>query len=363
MKKVTSFLKYQFRYKLSSIYIILGMVIGFISLYNGIGIAEYIKNYTNEINGNRYLYSCEVYLRSTEPFSIKKYLRDVDCIVRLDDIVAYIDAQDNCHSITAIISAGEKTNYSMVEGRLPNDEEIQNHEKVVAIGRKIKEDSFWEDGIRYILMEGEKYRVTGIIGTKNSDAQDYLIVTYYDCLGEKVFKRSDMTMTYYPLILESNYLNVEYRYPEIGNYAIEDGIEMGTTYVIGDGSRLTVDEENTKKVYMCLFGFSIVSCIMITNFWIYQRKRDIAIFRVLGYSKKMIIKKQMGEMLFHMACVLLVGIVIQNILNQFVDITYETSMTGLAEVAAIFVLVSMMLVIRPALKVMDEPPVYGINGK
>lgn len=359
MKKVISFIKYQYRYKISSIYIIIGMMIGFISLYNGMGIHEYIKKYINDINGNKYVYSARVYLGST---SIKKYLAGVDCIVRIDGINAYIDEKDQNAMITIIVSSpNEKTNYSMVEGRLPNEEEIQNHEKVAAIGREKKDAVYYEDGIEYILIEGEKYRVTGIIGTKNSDAQDYLIVTYYDCLGEKILERFDLDA--YELVLESNYFDVEFDCQELSSNAAKDGIITEISPVTYDTVRLTSEETNSKYIYICLFGFSIVSCVMITNFWIYQRKRDIAILRVLGYSRQMIIKKQAGEMLFHMAAAFIISAIIQRLLNSFVDIVYEISIGGLVKIITIFILFSMLIVIRPALKVMDEPPVYGINGK
>ena len=361
MNKVNSFIRYQYRYKISSIYIIFGMIVGFISLYNGIGIHEYIKKYINDINGNKYVYSAQVYMGSTNTFNVKKYLNDVNCIVRIDDINAYIDEKGMNAIITIIVSSNEKTNYSIVEGRLPNEEEMQNHEKVVAIGREKKDAVYYEDGIGYILIEGEKYRVTGIIGTNNSDAQDYLIVTYYDCLGEKILERFDPDAC--ELVLESNYFDVEFDYQELSSNAAKDEIVTMISPISYDTVRLTSEERNSKYIYICLFGFSIVSCVMITNFWIYQRKRDIAILRVLGYSRKMIIKKQAGEMLFHMAVAFILSAIIQRLLNSFVDIVYEISIGGLVMIITIFILFSMLIVIRPALKVMDEPPVYGINGK
>ena len=361
MRQLISFAKYQFRYKISSIYIIIGMVVGFISLYNGVGIYEYIKKYINDINGNKYVYSAQVYMGSTTPFNVKKYLDHIDCISRIIDIDAYIDAQDRNSIVTILVSSGEKTNYSFVEGRLPNDGEIQRNEKVVAVGRGRKEAMYYEDGIGYILIEGEKYRVTGIIGTNNSDAQDYLIVTYYDCLGEKILERFDLDA--YELVLESNYFDVEFDCQEISSNAAKDGIITEISPVTYDTVRLTSEERNSKYIYICLFGFSIVSCVMITNFWIYQRKRDIAILRILGYSRKMIIKKQAGEMLFHMAVAFILSAIIQRLLNSFVDIVYEISIGGLVMIITIFILFSMLIVIRPALKVMNEPPVYGINGK
>lgn len=131
------------------------------------------------------------------------------------------------------------------------------------------------------------------------------------------------------ICIASNYFDVEFDCQELSSNAAKDGIITAISPVTYDTVRLTSEERNSKYIYICLFGFSIVSCVMITNFWIYQRKRDIALLRVLGYSRKMIIKKQAGEMLFHMAVAFILSAIIQRLLNSFVDIAYEISIDGL----------------------------------
>lgn len=362
MKKWIAFFKYQFRYKLSSVYIILGMTVGFLALYNGIGIYRYIREYTNDLRGNRYAYSTELQMSSTTPFSVKKYLYDVICVVRMDYIDVYVDAEDVTCLLTVLISHDEKTNYHMVEGRLPNREERAAGEAVVAVGRGRKDAIYYRDGVGYILLEGTEYRVTGIVGTKASDAQDYLLITYYECLSEPVLEKMDPYGCV--LVLESNIMDVEGTCEQIASLARTDDIEVTWEPADINLSGMTAEERNSMTMYLLLFGFTVIQSMAVAKFWIFQRKRDIAILRVAGYGKGQVLCKLIKEMGFHVLCSCVISALLQAVIYWTVNnrMNYDISLSNVLLMGAAIVLLSAAIVVSPAWQVMKTPPVREING-
>ncbi len=364
MDKIIAFLRYQFRYKLSSIYIILGMVIGFVALYNGVGIYQYIRKYTNDLHGNSYEYSAEIQLAHTEPFAVQNYIYEAGSVVRMDNVDVYVDAQELACQLTVLLShRDEEPNYHMVEGRLPNAEEIAGKERVVAVGRGREEAIYYKDKVGYILLNGEEYRVTGIVGTKASDAQDYLLITYYDCLGEKILENVDPYG--YVLDIESDLLDVEGDCEGIVSLAAVNGITVQYSNTTRSLSGMTREEKDTMNMYILIFSFTILSCVMIAKFWIYERKRDIAILRIAGFDKGKILVKLSKDMLFHIMCSIIISAVIQAFLYMFVidKMSYEISILSLLLIVVMAIMLSFAIIISPALKIMNNPPVYEINGR
>ena len=364
MNRLLAFFRYQFRYRLSSIYIILGMVVGFVSLYNGIGIYQYIIKYTNDLRGNSYEYSAEMQLSHTEPFYIQNYISGVESIVRIDSVDVYVDAQELECKLTLLLGhKDEEPNYHMVEGRLPNEDEIVGKEQVVAVGRGRTEAIYYRNDIGYILLAGEEYRVTGIIGNEASDAQDYLIITYYDCLGKELTNNLDLYG--YELIIESDLIDVEDECKIIESLATADGISVQYSESVRTLSGMTREEKDTMGMYMLLFSFAIVNCVIIGKYWIYERNRDIAILRILGLNKEQILIRLIKDMLFHITCSVIISALMQNLIYFLVTnkINYEISIYSVLVIGCVVILLSFVTIIGPALKVMKNPPIYEINGR
>ena len=362
MIKILKFFKYEFRYKLSSTYIILGMMIGFLSLFNGIGIYQYIKSYTNDLRGNQYEYSKRMQLVSLNPFNIKDYTYEVMGILRMDYVDVLLNDENQRCIITILLETKEDTNYHMVSGRLPNDEERFNGEKVVAVGRGREDAVYYVDDIPYILIESEEYRVTGIIGTKSSEAQDYLLVTYYECLGDGVIECIDPYGC--ELVFESNINDVTYDSDGVASLAAVDDIEISIGQADKNISGMTLEQKNSMNMYILLFGFTIISSVMIARFWIFQRKRDIAILRISGYSKFKILFRQIEEMLFHIFCACIISGIIQCIIHMCMNNwnDYQISLTTISGTIMVIILISVGIVISPTLEVLKNSPVNEIRG-
>ena len=213
-----------FRHKLSSIYLILGFSVVVIFCYNCCNMFYYIKNYREEAKVSNYKCSKEIQVSSINEFDIADYMRFFDNIFRVNNIDVYIDDADAYHPIDAIITSNEHMNYVMESGRLPGRDEKDNRERVLAVGRYYKKFCYEKDGHEYIKICGDEYRVTGVIGTKITDIQDYLLVTYYDCLSESAFKYM-IDRTSYVVSLESNVLDLTYiNYEYEARYDIEGNL-------------------------------------------------------------------------------------------------------------------------------------------
>lgn len=362
MRKICKYLRYQFRYKLSSVFIILGMVVGILALYNGIGIFEYIKNYTNDLRGNEYGYTTIVEMSSTKEINLKKYLIECDSIIRMDYVNAYVDEKKVTCLMTVLLEANEKTNYKLISGRLPSEEEKINNEKVVAVGQKRSDAIYYKDKKQYITLSGEEYLVTGIVGTEKSDLQDYLLITYYDCLGENILKEIDK-YSYY-LVVESNNESINSDINSIAALSSIDNIDTSISKVNKIKSGLSIEEKNSISTYIIIFGFALLNCILIARFWIYQRKKEVAILLILGFGKIKILNRLIKEMIFHVFCIFLIAAILQIGIEASLgsEIIYEVSVINIFLMGAAIILLCICIVISPAIEIMKNPPIYEING-
>lgn len=295
MKFVKAILRSIFRYKLTAIFFIMGQVVVYVTILGALGI--YNKAYQKEQDrvNSQYKNRIEMNVVKLNKSDIISSCNDnVECgNVILKNVSLYFGERNGDNrKPEIIISMNEQNTYEMVSGRLPGTEPEDKGKKIVALGRSQFKYAYEEEGEYYVTFENEKYQVIGIIGNKNSDYLDYAIVFNENCIGDNV-RTVVNNMKKYTILLGSNKYELDSTYKAVYNNLIraDANAVIESKSISGNGQSVvdsTLQKENISINYI-VFIFCMINCMLMSEFWIIERKKEFAIRRTYGYSRLKII--------------------------------------------------------------------------
>ena len=258
--------------------------------------------------------------------------------------------------------------YDVVEGSFPTQEQIESGEPMIVLGKCLKTDTYQKSGIDYYKICGEEYRVAAYVSASNSVGLDAVRLLFYNCLGDKTKEEIDYTASTLglTLYLESDSRNLTDFYNE-KQQLLNDRVRQMFTLDDMENSLFTIDTgliQYQQYAYL-LYLFSIILIIMITEFWIAQRKKEFAIRRAVGYSKWQIIRMLAGE-LFKLILIASVFLLLaQLIFRQIIPSVYYTEKwIENIGICIIFMIVTfILLMIYPIYKITHDSIVASIQNK
>ncbi len=194
-------------------------------------------------------------------------------------------------------------------GRYATDEELENNIPVVIIGKGLEHYAIEENNKKYISIESEKYEVVGVLKDNTSGNLDDRLIINYESLSEN--KRNEVNYSFsnpedgiynFNLLYGSNMCDVENNkviieewttglgglgeYEYISNYYVEED-----TYI--DYVSELVVKLNVYTIRL-LYIFSLINCIVVSNIWIKQRKKEFIIRKAFGENMGSITKLIVG---------------------------------------------------------------------
>lgn len=288
-----------FRYPLSTVYLIVGLIIAFLMLFDGLTIYNQVTSDTKENQKMQYLETTEVTIDNMEnvemDFDLFKSKEKVNINVVSE---GYVEGVEGNVRIDVVLQEKEKPRLSMERGRMPSPDEIQQGKPVLAIVDNLQEYAIKRDGKEYINLSGTEYEVVGII--KNMDSNSNIVV-YSDCLASKLLHHI-LEMNSFKLVLNSESENTYKAYKEIKEKLIKKSpaIEIAAYKRDNNIDALSYAMNNTEaSVVLFIYLFSIANCVIISEFWIEQRRVEVAIKKAFGFSNFKIVKDIFKEMLLN----------------------------------------------------------------
>lgn len=301
-------------YKLSSSLMIIGIVVAFICLFNGINLYHIMITESRENSYYSYkeMISC-IYDSMGEDISLGDLLKSDKGIVRLSDVNLYRDADNTLGLVDIIMCQNEELVYPIVEGKLPDtDKDIIV--PTVVIGRKQLSNTTYHNGKRYYKLEGVDCEVSAVIGTEGSELFDYKILLYYkgsdDVLKKMVDRNNNISF-----VIESNLDDTKLILKSIRDNAISNNYKVA----IGGGSDYEdyFKVDDSAKMYILIFAFCIINIIIVSEFWVRARIEEIAIRKVFGYQDLKIWFLLYRDMIINVIVSILIALLIQMVLITF----------------------------------------------
>lgn len=279
----------------------IGFAISLTTMLEGIGVLDSVLRENQA--ANNYAYSSQFHVTvsgsNTNKWDMEHLLYGVNGLITLEGAEMYFDEADHMGtcSWTTLIKDTETLKYPLKWGRLP---QADSAAKEVAVPDFMEKYTKAESDVTTILIQGSAYRVVGVFDTSEySDAYAYVIG--YKALPEEIAKE----------IFSSDNLNFTLRSDHISAYAqiqkIKDNILEYSYNALVSSQEITTGmpilqtiENSGMSLFLALYLFSIVNCIVASNYWIVTKRRDMAVRKAFGWSNKnltMLAVKEMGGIL------------------------------------------------------------------
>lgn len=313
------FLKKLFRYKLVSIYMIVSQIVIFTAIFGALRI--YNKAYAKENDRINAIAKNRIEM-SVNSFSRRDLLSTAGKGVEYGNIVAdgklTVQLKDTNNRCEMILAINEDLPYPLVEGHIPGTVPEDSGKNVVAIGRDKCDYIYEKSGGKFILINQEEYEVVGIIGGKYSDYWDYRIVLNINCISDGL-KKSICSKDEYTILLSSNLENLTDSYQKVyENIMNTDNMCVITANKLNSKGESTVSntlQRENFKINAMVYIFCLINSVIISMFWIIQRRKELAIRKTFGMSTVRIIAGMAKDMLILMLIAFILFIIGYGILQ------------------------------------------------
>ncbi len=364
-----AWIKNIFRYKLTVLFFVIGQLIIYVSIFGALNI--YNKAYQKEQDRLKFQYKNRIEM-SIAKMNKKDIISQCTNGVLVANAVLsgkldfYFGEKKTSNRAEVILMQNEATTYELVSGRLPGSIKDDYGKNVVALGRYQYQYAYQENGKAYVTFDNEKYEVVGVIGNKESDFQDYKVVFDINCVGQNL-KNTINEQTNYTINIGSNITKVNSSYEAIYNNIVN--INKNTqieSKVLNSSGESTVTETLYKenfRVNVLVYVFCILNCMLMSEFWIIQRNKEIAIRRTYGFGKFRIIVGIIRDIL--MLCI--VSLVIYIVIHTFccllkVNIySIKWDITTIVTIIVINIISILSTIIYPAFKIMKMSPAIALK--
>ena len=173
-----------------------------------------------------------------------------------------------------------KNNYKVLKGRFFKKEDFLKSEKLAVIGKGRQQEIINKDNEECILIEGNYYKVIGIIGDekKENSYDDNIFVNLDSLIRED---SSYLTGNFYIDSNSSNKKVVEEIKSQIKDLEIYESDNTGDIYSYYNENELPSSIRFIATILLTL----ILSTSIVTELWIKSRKKEIGIKRACGATK------------------------------------------------------------------------------
>ena len=240
-----------FRYKLTSIFFIIGQLIIYITIFGAL--AVYNRAYDKEKDRINAVYKnrIELEINMSKKADFMSFFADstnTGNAVISGKLALGIQELGTSVRSEIIIMSNEQMNYKLESGRLPG-ENAKNGRLEVAVGRNKAKFATVENGKKYLVIEGDRYEISGILGSDKSDYWDNKVVLNIACLGDKTLN-SLMKKMSYTVELGSNSYELDDTYKTVyGNIkSIDQDSVIKAKKLISNGENILISFEEWRAL-------------------------------------------------------------------------------------------------------------------
>ena len=270
-----------FRYGISNVYMMLVILVAFFAMFKGMDIYKGVEDIKSD--GDRYAYA---YTRMANISGLNidgKVLNEIAGNFKSDFYCEWLVTTDSGANYRLSIymkMSGIKLKFASGSLKAFKESNVPS----VLIGCAVDKESYIKQGKRYILLNGSEYLVCGVLKSSRSDYFDNVIITDYERLSVVDKKNLDEAY-YYDCVLLSDtptindYLAMEERLNEMYGdevYVSESQVEHG----------LISEDTSNLKLLTLMFIFCIFNCVIAAEFYVYERREEIAIRKIYGFNNR-----------------------------------------------------------------------------
>ncbi len=288
-----------FRYRLTAIFMMIGQIIVLFTIFGALGV--YNKAYNKENDRLRSLYKNVIQMqittsKKTDVISgISSDVEQCNLIIKKKFSVAIAELGKAC-LCEVILKDNESLKYPLLSGRLPGTK--KNNE--IAVGKNKAKIAIKQGDDLFLTIEGEKYKIVGIIGSEVSDYWDDKLVLHMDSIGDNVKKALTKQVSYSVELCSDSDIEEKTYSTVYGNIKSYDGDSVIEAVKINSDNDSVLEQTLAKenlKINVIAYCFCILNCMVVSEFWILQRRKEYAIKKLLGMGDMRLIIDMMREII------------------------------------------------------------------
>lgn len=292
-------LKRLFRYKLTAVFMMIGQVIVLFTIFGALGV--YNKAYNKENDRLRSLYKNVIQMqittsKKTDVISgISSDVEQCNLIIKKKFSVAIAELGKAC-LCEIILKDNEPLKYPLLSGRLPGTEKSNE----IAVGKNKVKIAIKQGDDLFLTIEGEKYKIVGIIGSEVSDYWDDKLVLHMDSMGDNVRKALTKQVSYTIELCSDSDIGEKIYSTVYGNIKSYDGDSSIEAVKVNSDKDSVLEQTLAKenlKINMIAYCFCILNCMVVSEFWILQRRKEYAIKKLLGMGDMRLVTDMMREII------------------------------------------------------------------
>lgn len=270
------------RYTISQIAMFVLVAMTFFCLYVGGNLQKEVSLMEADKNEYSLKSQSKMYITTNR---IAKDLNFLECNqgnLKIQNIQCFRQADSNMCISTIYVNCNEQLKYPLISGNLIDDKD----DKIVLLGCKLKEYTY-TDGIEdYIMLDGERYRVIGYLGSKYSNILDYEIIFYNWRIGKNIKKKIINSLkSGLDVVIESD----DFDSVTIKNNLLNRSSLINKDLLVDESSQVNVTETTSGETYIFIaLIFCFVNTVIVSKIWLYERHQEIVIRYTFGYTKKQI---------------------------------------------------------------------------
>ncbi len=370
LNRFARFVKGIFRYKLTAVFFITGQLIMFFAIFGALGIYNKAQEKENDRLEAMYQERIEmsvITLNKSDIFTEAADKVTAGNLLLAGSLVLDVAEAGVNTRAEVLLAVNEELPYKLLEGHIPGTEESDFGKKLVALGRDKYKYAYEEDGKHWITIASEVYEVCGVIGSEKSDYWDYKIVMNIGCIGEKTLD-TIISNRSYTIELSSNIEDINSSYERVYSNIISlaPTSKISSKIVKSTGKSTfanTLAKENF-KVNVIVYIFCILNSMVMSQFWIIQRKKELAIRKTFGMSNLRIILVIAGNVLSLILTAFIIFIVIISVMwmvNAEIVKWFAFNVVSFIVIIMTIILTAAVIMIYPIYRIIRFNPAVTLS--
>lgn len=354
---------------------IFSLIIFTFSLFTSIVISDYrnIKEANNFKDNNTKAFKFDDSKKESKKIDFKSLVqvldsyKDSDIYLELNPIPKYL-ANNTLFGKAIYYNYNIDNNFPIIEGENFTLEQMNSTEKLVLVGKNLKDNIILEDGMEYFTIDDVKYRVLGILGsdTKKTGFDDIFIINM-----KSMDYYSDNRSTWSLNVSLNEDLNsILDNYKNIG---IKNNSILKLVEVNNQNNKITIKDifENYNDfmyIFKMISGFGILNLIIVVFFWFDRSIKEIGIRKAYGATNlsiaKFILKRYELSTLISISIGLLLHYILKGVLSSmFPMFSFDIYLENVLIATIIFMFIGSFAATIPFIKAIKVQPIIIMKGR
>lgn len=286
-----------FRYPLGTVYMLAGYLLSFVVLFQGVSVFLSGQDAEAALQSRRK--SSRTYIDYPEevPYAVfMEALQTLDCRAVLKEMALFSDAENMARLVDVVVHDPAGASGCVIGDSLEGILEQQA-------------------GGAYIRLAGDLYPVTELIDGKGGSLS-YIVEVPYEILSVAARRQVEMHIVLASVLLESDSVDTAASREMLENTLSEMTGEAILVKGYTNADAVNTSGDTKLVIYLCIFAylFCMVNCIIVCEFWIFQRRREIAVRRAYHFSDGRIVELLFKDMMLIVGTACLLYLMLQPVL-------------------------------------------------